>query len=76
MKTTNLILIAATLVVGGCVSIPVPPFGQNRGELGDLQVKVAVSYVPKSSPERPPTDSMAYAWSQFGKTQPKLLKDK
>lgn len=70
------LILLPVLLLGGCVSIPVPPFGQNRGELGDLQVKVAVSYFPKSSPERPPSDSMTYAWSQFGKTQPKLLKDK
>lgn len=72
----RLILLPVLLLIGGCVSIPVPPFGQNRGDLGELQVKVAVSYVPKSSPEREPDRSMQYAWKQFGLTQPKLLKDK
>lgn len=70
------LLLIPLLLIAGCVSVPVPPFGENRGQLGELQVKVAVSYLPKSSPEREPTDSMHYAWRQFGLAQPKLLKDK
>lgn len=76
MRTTNLLLIATVLVVGGCVSVPVPPFGDRVGELGTLKLSVKAEYLPKSSPEREPDDSMHYAWKQFGLAQPKLLKDK
>jgi hypothetical protein len=41
--------LAATLVIGGCVSIPIPPsdMGQTKqGELGTLVVKVVAQYQP------------------------------
>lgn len=72
----KLLLTALVLVITGCVSVPVPPFGDRIGELGTLKLSVKAEYLPKSSPEREPSDSMQYAWSQFGLAQPKLLKDK
>jgi hypothetical protein len=69
-------LIIISLLLSGCVSIPIPPIGNRVGELGSLNLSVKVAYEPKSSPERPPSDSMQFAWEQFGLTQPKLLKDK
>jgi hypothetical protein len=59
----------------GCVTIPIPPFGESRGELGDLQLKVSVNYVPKSL-IRNADSSELYAWEKFKLTKPKLLKDK
>ncbi len=71
----SLTIITASLLTS-CVTIPVPPFGNNVGELGDVKLNVTVSYIPKSTPETEPTDSMKYAWDQFRLTKPKLLKDK
>jgi hypothetical protein len=73
---SKVLLFCITLVFTGCVSVPIPPIGDRVGELGNLKLSVKVSYEPKSSPERPPSDSMQFAWEQFGLTQPKLLKDK
>jgi hypothetical protein len=70
------ILCILLLFLSGCVSVPIPPVGDRVGELGTLKLSLKVAYEPKSSPERPPSDSMAFAWEQFGLTQPKLLKDK
>lgn len=64
------------LLCAGCVSVPIPPFGEHRGQLGDVKISVQVSYVPKNSQEKNPTDSAKYAWEQFKLTKPKLLKDK
>ena len=57
-----------------CVSIPVPPFGDRQGELGNVQVSVSVKYMPVTNPDLPGNDSLAYAWSKFGES--KVLKDK
>jgi hypothetical protein len=57
-----------------CVSIPVPPFGDRMGELGNVQVAVSVKYMPVTNPDLPGNDSLAYAWSKFGES--KVLKDK
>ena len=57
-----------------CVSVPVPPFGDRMGELGNLQVSVSVKYIPLTNPELPGNDSLAHAWSKFGEA--KVLKDK
>ncbi len=40
---TSLITIAA-LLLSGCVSFPIPPYGPDLGKLGRLQVKMI--YVP------------------------------
>lgn len=70
------LLLIPLLLIGGCVSVPIPPFGDRVGDLGTLKLSVKVDYLPKSSPEREPDDSVHYAWKQFGLAQPKLLKDK
>ena len=57
-----------------CVSVPVPPFGDRQGELGNLQVSLSVKYIPLTNPELPGNDSLAHAWSKFGEA--KVLKDK
>ena len=57
-----------------CVSVPVPPFGDRRGELGNLQVSVSVKYIPLTNPELPGNDALSHAWSKFGEA--KALKDK
>lgn len=57
-----------------CVSVPVPPFGDRRGELGNLQVSVSVKYIPLTNPELPGDNNLNYAWSKFGEA--KALKDK
>ena len=57
-----------------CVSVPIPPFGDRMGELGNVQVAVSVKYIPLQNPDLPGNDSLAYAWSKFGES--KVLKDK
>lgn len=57
-----------------CVSVPVPPFGDRRGELGNLQVSVSVKYIPLTNPELPGDNNLTHAWSKFGEA--KALKDK
>jgi hypothetical protein len=57
-----------------CVSVPVPPFGDRRGELGNLQVSVSVKYMPLTNPDLPGDQNLNPAWSKFGEA--KYLKDK
>jgi len=57
-----------------CVSIPVPPFGDRVGEMGNLQLSVSVKYMPVQNPDLPKDDNLSYAWSKFGEA--KALKDK
>ena len=57
-----------------CVSVPVPPFGDRQGELGNLQVSVSVKYIPFQNPELPGNDALSHAWSKFGEA--KALNDK
>lgn len=67
----------AAVLLSGCVTVPIPPFGneEQRGGLGALRVSVSVQYIPKTT-TTPATASQAHAWEQFLKTKPKLLKDK
>lgn len=64
----------AVAFLTSCVSVPVPPFGDRQGELGNLQVSVSVKYIPLTNPELPGNDALAHAWSKFGEA--KVLKDK
>ena len=57
-----------------CVNVPIPPFGQHIGELGNLQLSLGVKYIPNVPPETPGDTSMAFAWSKYGEA--KLLRDK
>ena len=57
-----------------CVSVPIPPFGDRIGELGNLQLALSAKYIPNVPPETPGDTSMAFAWQKYGEA--KLLKDK
>lgn len=74
LAIVTLLFAAALFLLTGCVTIPVPPFGDRRGELGNLQVSVSVKYIPLTNPELPGNDALAHAWSKFGEA--KALKDK
>jgi hypothetical protein len=65
---------AALFLLTGCVTVPVPPFGDRRGELGNLQVAVSVKYIPTQNPDIPGDRNLQHAWEQFGLA--KALKDK
>jgi hypothetical protein len=65
---------AVLFLLTSCVSVPVPPFGDRMGELGNLQVSVSVKYIPLTNPELPGDSTLNYAWSKFGEA--KALKDK
>ncbi len=57
-----------------CVSVPIPPFGQHLGELGNLQLSLSAKYIPNTPPESPGENAIAFAWSKYGEA--KLLRDK
>ena len=57
-----------------CVNVPIPPFGDRIGELGNLQLALSAKYIPKTPPESPGENGMAFAWSKYGEA--KLLRDK
>ena len=57
-----------------CVNVPIPPFGQHIGELGNLQLALSAKFIPNVPPESPGDNSMAFAWSKYGEA--KLLRDK
>ena len=67
-------LLIACSFLTSCVSIPIPPFGDQQGQLGNLQLSVSVKYLPLQNPDLPGNDNLAYAWGKFG--QAKVLKDK
>jgi hypothetical protein len=67
-------LLALTLLPG-CVTIPIPPWGEQRGNLGDLKLSVSVAYLPKTT-TTPATASQSHAWNQFLATKPPTLHDK
>ena len=68
-------LLALTLLPG-CVTIPIPPWGEQRGNLGDLKVSVSVNYQPRIANQTPATNSQSHAWNQFLATKPQTLHDK
>jgi len=57
-----------------CVNVPIPPFGDRIGELGNLQLALSAKYIPNTPPESPGENGMAFAWQKYGEA--KLLKDK
>jgi hypothetical protein len=57
-----------------CVNVPIPPFGDRIGELGNLQLALSAKYIPNAPPETTGNNGMAFAWSKYGEA--KLLKDK
>ena len=56
-----------------CVSVPIPPFGDRVGELGKLDVKLDVRYVPAST-SAPASASHDFAWNEF--VNSRTLRDK
>ena len=57
-----------------CVNVPIPPFGDRIGELGNLQLSLGVKYIPNVPPESRGDTGMAFAWQKYGEA--KLLRDK
>jgi len=57
-----------------CVNVPIPPFGERVGSLGNLQLALSAKYIPNTPPESPGENGMAFAWSKYGEA--KLLRDK
>lgn len=66
-------LLIPLLLIGGCVSVPIPPFGDHVGELGDLKISLKVNYIPKSTPTTS-SPELDHAWDQLVKSR--TLKDK
>jgi hypothetical protein len=69
--------IIAVALLSSCVSIPIPPTGNDQGKLGSVQLKLGVSYIPRIKPEnKQETEkedpNVKYAFEQFSKT----IKDK
>lgn len=69
--------IIAVALLSSCVSIPIPPTGNDQGKLGSVHLKLGVSYIPRIKPEnKQETEkedpSVKYAFEQFSKT----IKDK
>lgn len=56
--------LAAVLAVAGCVSLPLPPAGENAGDWGRLEV--AVRYIP----------NFPAAWAHLRGEQPKPTSSK
>ena len=57
-----------------CVNVPIPPFGDRIGELGNLQLALSAKYLPNVPPETTGNNGMAFAWQKYGEA--KLLKEK
>ena len=68
--------LALLTLLPGCVTVPIPPWGQQRGEMGDLKVSVAINYTPRIANQTPATASQSHAWNQFLATKPPTLHDK
>jgi hypothetical protein len=68
--------LALLTLLPGCVTVPIPPWGEQRGNLGDLKVSVSVNYTPRIATQTPATASQSHAWDQFLKTKPPTLPDK
>jgi hypothetical protein len=68
--------LALLTLLPGCVTVPIPPWGEQRGEMGDLKVSVAINYTPRVKTQTPATASQSHAWDQFFASKPKTLHDK
>ena len=69
--------IISVILLSSCVNIPIPPIGKDQGKLGSVQLKLAVSYIPRIKPQnKTETEkedpSVIFAFEQFSKT----IKDK
>ena len=68
-----LLAILTLALLPGCVSIPVPPFGERIGEYGHLKLSVNIQYLPATNQT---TDAgLDHAQRQF-QASLKTLKDK
>lgn len=67
MKPPLAILLLALVALPGCVTIPVPPIGneQQRGSLGDLKISLAIAYLPKTPTTQTTDAGLTYAQRQF-----------
>jgi hypothetical protein len=70
MKT---LLLIPLLLITGCVSVPIPPFGDQIGEMGTLKVSLKVDYLPKQN-QQISSPALDHAWDQLIKSR--TLKDK
>lgn len=73
MKTLLLPILAAALLPG-CVTVPIPPFGDRIGQYGDLKISLSVQYLPRFS-EQKPDPALTHAQRQF-QLSLRTLKDK
>lgn len=73
MKTLLLPTLAAVLL-SGCVTVPIPPFGDRIGELGSVKLSLKVEYLPALS-ERRADSGTDHAFRQL-LLNPPTLKDK
>ena len=64
--------IISAILLSSCVNIPIPPIGKDQGKLGSVQLKLAVSYIPRIKTETEKEPSVIFAFEQFSKT----IKDK
>jgi hypothetical protein len=64
----KILLLILLLLIGGCVSVPIPPSGDNAGKYGHIKLSVKIQYLPATEPE--------IDWFNPIIPQPKLLKDK
>jgi len=63
----NIIMLLVCLALTSCVSVPIPPVGNNIGKYGQVKISVNVKYLP---PEQ------EIDWFNPIIPQPKLYKDK
>lgn len=66
------LLLIVLLLIGGCVSVPIPPFGEQVGEMGSLKISVKLDYIPKNQQVSSP--ALDHAWDKLIKSR--TLKDK
>lgn len=66
-------LLIPLLLIGGCVSVPIPPFGDHVGDMGTLKVSLKVDYLPKQN-QQISSPALDYAWDKLIKSR--TLKDK
>lgn len=67
------ILLIPVLLIAGCVSVPIPPFGDHLGEMGTLKVSLKVDYLPKQN-QQISSPALDHAWDQLIKSR--TIKDK
>jgi hypothetical protein len=66
-------LLIPLLLIGGCVSVPIPPFGDQVGDMGSLKISLKFDYLPKQN-QQASSPELDYAWDNLIKSR--TLKDK